>query len=106
LPRGSGGRTAFETQTDLHIAYARKLGDVEAELYFELFNLFNTQFETTKDEEWTTDVVHPISRGGTGDLPYARTATSGVPASKKLNYGNTTARNAPLTGRFGITLTF
>ncbi len=105
LPRGVEGRTQFQTQADLHVAYARKLGDVDLEVYFELFNLLNNQYETAKDNEYTLDVVHPIIGGETSDLPYAR-AIGGVPINKNINWTNTTARANPLTGRVGLTISF
>jgi outer membrane receptor protein involved in Fe transport len=105
LPRGSEGRTAFESQADLHVAYARKIGDLDLEVFFELFNLLNNQVETAVDQEYSTDVAHPIVGGDDSDLPYAKTV-AGTGVRKKLNFGNTTARNAPLTGRIGLTLSF
>ncbi len=105
LPRGSGGRTAFQTQADLHVAYGRKIGGIEAQVYVDLLNVFNNQVETAVDEEYTTDAVHPVTGGDANDLRYAR-AISGAPLTRKLNYGNTTVRSAPLTGRIGLMLTF
>src|SRR5262249_25814979 len=34
LPRDTSGRSAFGATADLHIAYARKIGDLELEVYF------------------------------------------------------------------------
>src|SRR5262249_5424384 len=68
LPRGTSGRPDFQTQADLHLAYARKLGDVDLEVYFELFNVLNTQTQTAVDNEFTLDFVHPIIGGDQNDL--------------------------------------
>jgi hypothetical protein len=108
LPRGAEGRTAMTGNADLHVAYGRRLGKVELEIYAELFNLLNTQQETAVDNEYTTDVVDPIVGGTQEDLPYAKNQNGamGETVTRKLNHGNTTARTLPLSARFGLTLTF
>ncbi len=111
LPRGANGRTDFLATADLHVAYGRKIGQMDLEVYFELFNVFNTQTEGSKDEEYTVDRVNPIIGGDFGDIPYLKRQNpggveTGELARKNRNYGNTTGRLAPLTGRFGLTLTF
>jgi outer membrane receptor protein involved in Fe transport len=107
LPRSAAGRTGFETNADLHLAYARKLGPTELELFVELFNVLNTQEEAAVDSEYTQDAVDPIVGGGLDDLPYLKKVGQGAAlARKKINFGNTTARVAPLQGRIGATLSF
>jgi outer membrane receptor protein involved in Fe transport len=105
LPRGTAGRTDFQSQADVHVAYARKVGDVDVEVYFELFNILNNQVETNKDFEYTLQFVHPIIGGDTSDLPYLR-QLGGQPVNKNINWTNTTVRQAPLTGRVGLTIAF
>jgi hypothetical protein len=106
LPRGTAGRTDFITSADLHVAYARKIGDMELEVFFQLFNVFNQQTEANVDSEYTLSIVNPIVGGDESDLAYLKARNTGLPVAKNLNYGNTTSRFAPLTGRFGVTLTF
>jgi outer membrane receptor protein involved in Fe transport len=122
IPRGDGGRTSFQANADLHIAYARRLGNnLDLELYFELYNVFNNQEQASVDQDYTDDPVDPIVGGTAKDLPYlkpagAATATGGAngldpnagihPATKNLNYGNSSALVSPLSGRFGATLSF
>jgi len=107
LPRGTAGRTEFETQADLHVAYARKIGSTDLEVYVELFNLLNNQYETAVDNEYTIQTVHPIIGGSDEDLQYAKQALStGAALTKNLNWRNTTVRNNPLTGRVGLTISF
>jgi len=114
LPRGLDGRTSFLTSADLHLAYGRKLNkNMTLEVYFELFNVFNSQTETSVDQEYTIDPVAPIVGGTTEDLPYLKidpsggtVGSAGLLASKNKNYKNTDGRLAPLTGRIGATLTF
>jgi hypothetical protein len=112
LPRGAAGRTEFVTQADLRLQYSRKLGNnLNLSLYFDLFNVFDTQTQASVDEEYTRDRVNPIVGGDEDDLPYLKAQTSrgvetGNPAAKKLNFGNTTSRLAPLSTRFGLRLEF
>jgi len=107
LPRGSSGRVEFQTQADLHVAYARKIGDTDVEVYVELFNLLNNQYETNKDNEYTLQFVHPIIGGSQDDLQHAKQAlVTGAPITRNLNWRNTTVKAVPLTGRVGLTVSF
>jgi len=110
IPRGTNGRTDFQANADLHFAYGRKIGNMDLEVYFELFNIFNTQEQTGVDAEYTQSRSNPISGGTVEDLPYLQLLASGAGTgnlvTKKLNYKNTTARAAALAGRLGVTLTF
>jgi hypothetical protein len=124
LPRLTDGRTDFETNVDLHLAYGRKLGsNMELELFLEVFNLLNNQGETSIDLRYTNDSIDPIVGGDKEDLLYLKevgTAFARVralgpvglgtftprSAIKLLNYRNTDARQAPLAARIGATLSF
>jgi len=106
LPRGTAGRTEFQTQADLHVAYARKIGDTDVEVYVELFNLLNNQYETNVDNEYTTQAAHPIVGGTVEDLQHAKQIIPGAAITRNLNWKNTTIRNNPLTGRVGLTVSF
>jgi hypothetical protein len=116
IPRGSYGRTDFETGVDLHVAYGRKIGSMELELFFELFNVLNNQGQTQVDTEYTAAAVDPIVGGDKNDLPYlkdfdgghrdAMTPTEFVSVAKNLNFANTLTRSAPLSARIGLNLAF
>jgi hypothetical protein len=110
LPRDISGRTAFGATADVHLAYARRLGDVDLEVYVELFNLLNNQFETSRDSQYTTNFSAPIIGGDPSDLVHAKqytfTPTQGIPVIKNLNWDHTNGRASPLTGRFGLTISF
>jgi hypothetical protein len=112
LPRGTFGRTDFITSADLRLQYSRPVGkNLKVSFFFDLYNVFNAQTETRVDQEYTQDRVNPIVGGGKEDLPYLKRQGGGgveTPnlARKKLNYGNTSARLAPITTRFGIRLEF
>jgi hypothetical protein len=109
LPRDISGRTAFGATADVHVAYARRLGDVDLEVYVELFNVLNNQYETSRSNQYTLNNVHPIIGGDAEDLPHAKAygaAGQGIPVVKNLNWDHTTGRALPLTGRFGLTISF
>lgn len=110
LPRGSFGRTDFQTSADLRLQYGRKIGrDMRLAVFFDLYNVFNMQTEADVDMEYTQDYVNPIIGGDASDLNYLKVnegSETDIVASRKLNYGNTSARQAPLTGRFGVRLEF
>ena len=111
LPRDISGRTEFGTSADLHVAYARRVGDVDVEVYFDLFNLLNNQFETGRSNQYSFNNVHPIVGGDETDLAHAKAyaglgGAQGIPVIKNLNWNRTTTRSLPLTGRMGLTLSF
>ncbi len=105
LPRGQGGRLPMITQTDLRIGWTRYIGSYKAELMFEVFNLFNQQQVTDVDMIYTFDEVQPIPNGRPEDLATLRTASDNV-ATPNPNFGQPTARQAPLSLRFGAKLSF
>jgi hypothetical protein len=106
LPRGSGGRTPFVTQFDLHVSYRRQLSSVFGlEAYWDIFNLFNQSAVTLVDQEYTTSSVRPIPNGTPDELVNLKTITGGVPILNP-NYGRPTAYQAPLSMRFGLRLSF
>jgi hypothetical protein len=115
IPRGTGGRTDFETNVDLHVAYSRKVASMDLEVYFELFNILNNQGETNVDNEYTTTDVDPIVGGTMDDLFYLKSSAladinrgDGTvnTVRKELNYANTSAKQSPLAARIGVTLAF
>jgi hypothetical protein len=116
LPRGVDGRTDFETNVDLHLAYARPVGSMSVEVFFELFNILNHQGEVAVDTQYTGTDVDPIVGGSKEDLKYLKTSEyfsildpstgEATPVAKNLNYANTAARQAPLSARIGLTLSF
>ena len=73
-------------------------------------HLFDQQAETSVDPTYTTDSALPVVGGDVNDLPHAKAtidrAQSARAVIKNLNFGKTTARQAPLTGQLGFRLTF
>src|SRR5262249_55592875 len=111
LPAGSAGRTDMQASLDLRAVYDRELADYNhLEITLDLFNLLDTQGELATDDEYTTDVVDAIAGGSRADLPYLRQTSAGVHpgalATRKLDFGNTTLRAAPLSARIGAKFSF
>ena len=119
LPRGAGGRTQFTHRLDTHVSYGRELREgTVLSAFVDVFNVYNYQPELLIDEEYTFSPVHPIVGGDEDDLAHLKAldpATGlpirdgqgrGVAAVPNPNYGNTIARQAPLSVRFGMRLTF
>jgi hypothetical protein len=106
LPRGSGGRTPWVTQLDLHASYKRQLGKVFAmEIYADVFNLINQQAVTDVDQNYTFDYVGPITNGTVKDLASLRTIAN-TPVTVNPNYGGAIGYQLPLSMRFGLRLSF
>ena len=106
LPRGSGGRTPFYTQVDLHVSYRRQLSPLFAmEAYWDVFNVANQSAVVAVDQEYTTSSVKPIPNGTAADLVNLKTLSGGAPILNP-NYGRATAYQAPLSMRFGLRLSF
>jgi hypothetical protein len=121
LPRGQLGRTEFEHGIDLHVAYKHKLSaDTSAELYVDVFNVYNRQGTFRVDETYAPQYAvatgveqnaNPISGGTTEDLIWTKTIDrdgkeSAVPIGRNPNFGNTTARYAPASALMGFRVTF
>ena len=106
LPRGSGGRTPFFSQLDLHLSYRRKLSELfSLEAYWDVFNVANQQAVTSVDSEYTTSSVKPIPNGTPADLVNLKTVSGGAPILNP-NYGHAATYQAPLSMRFGLRLSF
>jgi len=111
LPRGAVERSPITTQADIHVSYGYRLDKtIQAELFLNVFNLFNTQDELTTDENYTFDSALPIVGGDTKDLQHAKSLSGGVmqnqTVTKNLNFTNTTNITAPRNVQFGARLTF
>ena len=106
LPRGSGGRTPWITQLDLHVSYKRKLSDLfTGEVYCDVFNVLNQQAVTGVDEEYTFTEVGPVQNGKVADLANLK-GIGGQPVVVNPNYGSATSFQQPLSMRFGARLSF
>jgi len=125
LPRGTGGNLPWIHSVDSNLAVGYKISkDSTLSVNVDVFNLFNFQAETSRDESFTYANVRPIDGGSTTDLPEkgeSACATSGAcryklvnfedgspfdPANRNPNYGSPTSYQAPRTIRMGVRLTF
>jgi hypothetical protein len=125
LPRGSGGRTPFDTNVDLRgaVSYVVK-APYALKFSVDLLNVFNSQTAQTVDENWTFDSVNPVIGGQCSArnaasksdkvgaalaqcpaLNYLKT-TDGRPATINGNWGQPLTYRPPLAVRFGLELSF
>lgn len=112
LPRGSTNRSPFTWQADVKATYGRRIGKSQSvDVFVDVFNLFNNQEELDSDERYTRSNANPIVGGTPEDLQHSKTLdangleTNATP-TLNLNYGNLSARQAPLSMRFGLRYTF
>jgi hypothetical protein len=131
LPRGSAGRTPFNTTVDVKAQLGYTISPPYAvKVFTDIFNLFNSQEHVNVDQNWTFDSIQPIQNGvcksrngaeGTNpiagafadcpSLNYLQT-TSGRPATLNKNFGRPSnaalinAYLAPIAFRFGLEVSF
>jgi hypothetical protein len=113
LPRGIMGRTERDFSTDVHLGYARDLGNGMAiEVFADIFNLINRQSETFADSTYTFNAINPIVGGSYDDLLWGKTVDvdtgleNGTSPEVNRNFRNTEVRTDPIQGRLGARLTF
>jgi outer membrane receptor protein involved in Fe transport len=115
LSRGVLGRTEIEHGVDLHIGYRRHVSKATtAELYADIFNIYNNQGTFNVDETYTPAInggVNPIAGGSYEDLIWAKTSDkngveSNVPTPRNPNFGRPVARYAPASAQVGFRVTF
>jgi hypothetical protein len=115
LPRGAGDRAPFETSLDGHLAYRHALHrGVALEAYVDVFNVFDQQPATKRDEIWSYQNVNPIVGGDARDLAHAKaldasgepTHTVAAASARNPNFGNPTEAAEPRSFRFGLAITF
>jgi outer membrane receptor protein involved in Fe transport len=117
LPRGAGGRNDWIHNVDLRLGYSIRLSkESTASITMDIFNIFNFQGVTSRDQTFTTTDAAPIvNKDGSAptvkDLndPTKFTHTDGtpVPASERnTNFGNPTSYQDPRQFRFGAKVSF
>ncbi|REG24548.1 carboxypeptidase family protein [Archangium gephyra] len=126
LPRGSAGRLPWVHNTDGHLGVTKKLaGNYALSLSVDVFNIFNFQEVTARDQVFTTTRVHPIEvNGKPADLeacrtdspsPDCRVYVTTAPLDKPVaitnadinpNFKKPIAYQAPRSIRFGMKLSF
>jgi carboxypeptidase family protein/TonB-dependent receptor-like protein len=123
LPRGEGERLPWVHNVDAHLAYALyRTKEQSLQVTVDIFNLFNFQAATQRDETYTDQSVDPII--GAPSNPYLpgqnkkyinegliRSTDDSVPVftnadGRNPNFGRPTQYQDPLQVRFGIRTTF
>ncbi|MET0405167.1 MAG: TonB-dependent receptor [Cystobacter sp.] len=106
LPRGSGGRLPWVHNVDTHVGFNYKLGrGMVGTLTLDVFNLFNFQAVTNRDQNYTFDSVEAIVDGKLADLETAKNR-AGDALTLNPNYGKPTAYQAPRSIRIGARVSF
>ena len=95
-PRGSAGRLPTLWEANLTLSYPIRVGPLTATLQGYLYNFFNNQIVTSRDERWTTAV------------PEGYAATIYDPSQERNNpdYGRVTSRSAPRSFRAALRVAF
>lgn len=111
LPRGAGGRLPWVQTIDTNVTVAYRLSRKAAlVLGLDVFNLFNFQEVTSRDEIYTTERVRPIAGGTLADLPgELRDERSGAPIPgdvRNKSYGRPTSYQSPRQLRFSARVMF
>jgi hypothetical protein len=95
-PRGSAGRLPTLWEANLTLSYPIRIGPVTAKLQGYLYNLFNNQIVTSRDEAWTI-----LSFEGVPGAIYDPNQEQNNP-----NYGKVTSRSAPRSFRAALKISF
>jgi hypothetical protein len=112
LPRGSGERTPWEFGADVQLGYRFNIDkDKSVQATIDIFNIFNFQAVTTKDNRYTASDVLPVVGGSVnpdGSITGLKhtDGTDFNPSEKNPNFGRPTAYQAPRVFRFGLRTTF
>jgi hypothetical protein len=117
LPRGAGGRNDWIHNVDFKIGYSIRLSkESTASISMDIFNIFNFQGVTSRDQTFTTTDAAPIvnkdgSAPTVNDLndPKKFTHTDGTPilaSERNANFGNPTSYQDPRQFRFGAKVSF
>jgi hypothetical protein len=109
LPRGAGERLPWVHSIDARVGAGLKLAkDSTLLLTLDVFNLFNFQAETARDQRYTQDSVLPIVDGTTDDLGQLQNAdgTPFNPNDKNPNFGKPISYQPPRSIRLGAKVTF
>ena len=116
LPRGSGERSPWVHNVDLHVGYMfYKSKGSSLSVTADIFNLFNLQSAVKLSNRYTLRAVQPNTSDAPEDViagddkkslrPETITAEDGKPftdGDKYLAYGSPTAYQEPITVRFGV----
>ncbi len=97
VPRGSAGRLPTQWEANLTLSYPFAVGPATATLQAYVFNLFNNQIATSRNNDWTTSP--PDNYPSTIYDP-------SVPSNNTDLYGKYTARQPPRSFRAAVKVSF
>jgi Carboxypeptidase regulatory-like domain/TonB dependent receptor/TonB-dependent Receptor Plug Domain len=107
LPRGSEERLPWTYSGDLRLAYGFKLAKgAMISITMDVFNLFNFQNVTARDQRYTATPVLPVTGGGGIAQLQNADGTAFDPAGRNPNYLRPVAYQPPRVFRFGVKGTF
>ena len=117
LPRGAGGRNDWIHNVDLRVGYSIRLSkESTASITMDIFNFFNFQGVTARDQTFTTTDAAPIVNKDGSDPVVADlnnktkfTHPDGTPitaSERNKNFGNPLAYQDPRQFRFGAKVSF
>jgi hypothetical protein len=107
LDRGSGERLPWVYGADLQVGYRYELDKTKTvQVTIDIFNLFNFQTPTARDEEYTRTEVVPVKNGDISSLKHADGTPFDPTTDKNPNFSHPTQYQAPRQFRFGLRTTF
>ena len=115
LPRGAAGRTDWVNVIDSNVGVNYRISkDSMVSFTLDVFNLFNFQTPTGRDQTYTLESVLPVKDGTTADLPTAESPGKVLKVDGTLltvddlnkNFGKPIGYQSPRQFRFGIRYTF
>ena len=106
LPRGEGDRLPWVYSADLRFGYGYHFAkDKTVEATIDIFNIFNFQGETARDQRYTPSPVQPVTNGG-GIAQVKNADGSAFSGQTNANFKNPTEYQPPRIFRFGLRTTF
>lgn len=109
LPRGSGNRLPWIYNADGNVHFDTKVADDKTiGVSLDVFNIFNLQEVTSRDDIYTTSDVQPIVNGQRRALGTLTNTEGAVVRRNEINpnFGNANAYQTPRQIKFGIRGTF
>ena len=109
LPSGSGNRLPWTENFDVNVHFDTKItAEKTLGVSLDVFNLFNLQEVTSRDENYTFSDVNPIVNGQRRDLGHLTTASGALLTKSQVNpnFGNATSYQTPRQIKLGIRGTF
>ena len=107
LDRGSGERLPWVFSSDLQVGYRYEIDKTKTvQATIDVFNLFNFQAATARDEGYTRTDVVAVTNGDISTLKHANGTPFDPATDKNPNFGHPSKYQAPRQFRFGLRTTF